>query len=118
MNVEAMLELAAKCMQDSGHRSFVNYEVIGEDLGVMLELGSRKGAITAYWNPARDNAAALTLAVLQKIDIKQYDGHVVCWYDGGFSGTSSVMHNGDPLAATRNAILQAVALQAIGRYSQ
>lgn len=46
-----LLELAARAMQAAGEVNFCNYSDVTEDRGVCLELGSRRGAITGYWDP-------------------------------------------------------------------
>lgn len=61
------------------------------------------------WNPRDDDGESLRLAVKLKIDVKHYDDHVVAWFDGGYIGTGRIMHDGDPYAATRRAIVRAAA---------
>ncbi len=61
------------------------------------------------WNPLTDDGDALRLAVKLKIDVKHYDDYVVGWFDGGYIGTGKVMYEGDPCAATRQAIVRAAA---------
>ena len=101
-----LLRRAASVLQALGEPSFSNFSVT-EDVGVCLELGARRGAITSYWNPLKDDGEALRLAVRLQIDIKQYGEFAVAWFDGGFIGTGRVPYNGDPNAATRRAIVLA-----------
>lgn len=104
-----LLGSAANAMQNLRNPSFANYEVVGGEPGVCLELGSRRGAITSYWNPLRDSGSALRLSVDLQIDVKHYGDHVVAWYEGGFIGTGRIPYDGDPCAATRRAIVRAAA---------
>lgn len=78
--------------------NFCNYTYIDEKVGVCLELGSRRGAITSYWNPLTDDGDALRLAVsclpfhILKYSAEDYE---YCKQDG--------------FAATRRAIVRAAA---------
>lgn len=59
------------------------------------------------WNPLVDDGDALRLAVKCGIDLVQFSAHVRC----DVTGISDVyqMHEGDPYAATRRAIVRAAA---------
>jgi len=111
-----LLRLAAKAVADTGDLRFANYTVVDEEVGVCLELGARRGAVTHYWNPLRSLSEAMVLSVKLQIDTKHYGDHVVCWYDGGFMGTGSVPYNDKPCEATCLAITMAAA--EIGRVGQ
>lgn len=62
-----------------------------------------------YWNPLTDDGDAFRLAVKLRIDVQQYEGYVVAWFDGGYIGTGRVPYEADPYAATRRAIVMAAA---------
>jgi hypothetical protein len=114
-----LLGLAAKAMCATGDPNFCNYDVIGDSV-VCLELGSRRGAITSYWNPLNNDGHALRLAVALRIpmDFAQTSfgggGPLTkagrCW-DSNSSKWSmfGVHHDDDPYAATRLAIVTAAA---------
>jgi hypothetical protein len=91
MNDRELLELAAKA---AGIPSESIWPVSSEYLD-------------KAWNPLTDDGDALRLAVKLCIDIKHYDLYVVCW--AGFIGTGKIMHDQDPDAATRRAIVLAAA---------
>ena len=63
------------------------------------------------WNPLKDDGDALRLAVKLAIDFKIRNG--ATWWDRkgseGFVYWCHEPHNGDPLAATRRAIVRAAA---------
>lgn len=107
---EILLAIAKK-MYDHKNPSFANFEFVNDELGVLLELGSHRGAITSYWNPLDSRVEAFHLMVLFKIDLKFYDDYVVGWFDGGFVGTGRIPYEGNPEAATRRAICIAAASQ-------
>jgi len=64
MTDQELLEFAAKAA------GFVNYSV--SDTGVCVELSSRRGAVTFYWNPLTDDGDALRLAVKLQLDVCPY----------------------------------------------
>lgn len=100
-----MLALAAKAMHELRDPNFMNYDVLDDT--VCLELGSRRGAITAYWNPLTDDGDALRLAVALRIDIS-FNEEGGCVY--AEQAMASVRrHKGDATAATRYAITRAAA---------
>ena len=63
-----LIELAARAMQQIGDPNFANFDVL--DDCICLQLGCRRGAITAYWNPhisgtdSRSLQVALDIAVI------------------------------------------------------
>ena len=98
-----LLELAAKAAGISGefsrwHQAYGDCWVEGVDTG---------GPI--LWNPLTDDGDALRLAVNLKIVVVLYVDHVVGWLDGGHIGTGLIQYEGNPLAATRRAIVLAAA---------
>lgn len=110
MTDRELLELAAKAMQAAEDPNFRNYTVLMDGSSVCLELGHRRGAITAYWSPLTDDGDALRLAVKLKIDVAHTNVHapqvhaladskVQEWEDS----------SNDPYAATRRAIVRAAA---------
>ena len=104
MNDKELLELAAKAA------GFVNFDV--SNAGVILELGSRRGAITSYWNPLTDDGDALRLAVKLRIEIafSEYpDGEETAIAQYGKWAWREVSMEQDPHAATRRAIVLAAA---------
>lgn len=65
-----------------------------------------------FWNPLRNNADALSLAVELKIDIAFNDMYVMAFQyevDGDGEGFAEARCVDDPLAATRRAIVRAAA---------
>ena len=58
-----LLKCAAEAMHNLKDQNFCNYSVVDGKAGVCLDLGSRRGAITSYWNPLTDDGDALRLAV-------------------------------------------------------
>lgn len=103
MTDRELLELAAKAA------GFVNYSA-NDDTGVCVEHGSRRGAITSYWNPLTHDGDALRLAVKLhlKIDVMPWGANATKW-DESMSGGDAIRHNDDPYAATRRAIVRAAA---------
>jgi hypothetical protein len=94
--------------------------------GIEIELGHfgpsksffivEDGRLKEQWNPLKDDAQALRLAVKLKIDLVQISGGVcvVCGQDGTMDVYEYFnTHNNDPYAATRRAIVRAAA--AIGQ---
>jgi hypothetical protein len=100
-----LLELAAKAAgfafavyQEESERCFVYVKPNGD---------SRK---PIFWNPLHDDGAALRLAVKLGIQIEFGDG--VVWANAGACRVApgSILYHGDPLTATRYAIVSAAAL--------
>ena len=120
MTDQELLEFSAKAA------GFVNYSV--SDTGVCVELGSRRGAVTSYWNPLTDDGDALRLAVKLQLDICPYvyfnercqlpavsklrktaDGSWLEEKVSRFPEYSESFVEHDPYAATRRAIVLAAA---------
>lgn len=74
-------------------------------------IGSAIGDMDVPWNPLRNDGQALRLAVKLAIDFKVRND--ATWWDcqesEGVVYWSHEPHNGDPLAATRRAIVRAAA---------
>jgi hypothetical protein len=99
MTDHELLELAAKAA------GIVNYSV--SDTGVCVELGSRRGAVTSYWNPLTDDGDALRLAVKLEMFL---DLTIAMRKNADVdANTSTEDCNNDPYAATRRAIVRAAA---------
>jgi len=66
-------------------------------------------AVTWRWNPLTDDGDALRLAVKLELNVFPVDlpGMSCCTNDSDIS--EGAMHNGDPYAATRRAIVRAAA---------
>jgi hypothetical protein len=101
MTDHELLEYAAKAA------GFVNYSV--SDTGVCVELGSRSGAVTSYWNPLVDDGDALRLAVTLglMVDISLHMKESEAGGNGAIYQCE--LHNLDSYAATRRAIVRAAA---------
>lgn len=109
-----LLECAAEAMHNLKDPNFCNYSVVDGKVGVCLDLGSRRGAITSYWNPLTNDGDALRLAV--KLGLMVY-----VMVDAGFTGIrlpgehiggkydEVELHLGLPEIATRRAIVRAAA---------
>ena len=94
----------------------MNYHVL-DDGYVCLELGSRAGAITSYWNPLKDDIDAawlrreLGISIQNDINVgtDAYELGVVAWVTG-FSEPgcefSEVYGSGDKGSAERLAIMR------------
>ena len=63
MTDRELLELAAKAT------GFANWSYVGGTSGICVELGSRPGAVTSYWNPLRVDGDAFRLAVKLELDV-------------------------------------------------
>lgn len=108
MSEDEMLELAAKAMHNLRNPNFCNYTVVDKEVGVCLELGSRRGAITSYWNPIVNDGDALLLAVKLRMSVTVFDNAVGIGIKGDF-GYREYDITPDPHAATRWAITHAAA---------
>lgn len=97
MSDKELLMLAAKAHGDL---------VYVEDQGWIHEKNGVRGA---WWNPLDNDADALRLAVVLRIDIQHHNGFVVAIYDDGFLMTGKVKNGRDPCKATRRAIVRAAA---------
>lgn len=65
------------------------------------------------WNPLTDDGDALRLAVKLRMDVNQFQEAVRADYNiDGEWDSATEMHNGDPYAATRRAIVRAAAAMA------
>lgn len=114
MNDHDLLFYAAKAMQASGNVKFTNYDVANGT--VYLELGTRRGQITSYWNPLDWNGDAFSLAVQLRISLLLAEtppkhpecGYGVALMDGPLWRYVTAS-NDDPSAATRRAITMAAA---------
>lgn len=109
MTDEQLLLAICRKMYARKDPRFANFWYAGEDLGICLERGARRGDYTTYWNPLRSTSQSFELMVLFKIDVKHYDDHVIGWFDGGFVGTGRIPFDGNPLAATMRAVAIAAA---------
>lgn len=109
MTDRELLELAAKAMHNLRDPNFMNFSV--EDDGVCLELGSRRGAVTSYWNPLTDDGDALRLAVKLCLDVTPAGNYTaVRRFNSNHWTTEEWGHDPyDPYAATRRAIVRAAA---------
>ena len=106
MNDKEMLELAAKAAGIDGKPVAHFGQLIGIVKGKMM---SHEG--DEFWNPLTDDGDALRLAI--KLDLS-----IHTFYNDGVSSACSgvpyfvdeeVIHDGDPYAATRRAIVRAAA---------
>ena len=109
MTDEQLLLAICQKMYVRRYPRFANFWYAGDELGVCLELGARRGDRTAYWNPLRSTSQSFELMVLFKIDVKHYEDHVVGWFDGGFIGTGRIPYGDNPLAAAMRAVAIAAA---------
>jgi hypothetical protein len=111
MNDKELLLAAAKAAgyDDAEFHSFDGMETRHGLSEAIWSDKQYKETSSGFWNPLFDDGHALVLAVKLKIDIKQYDDHVVGWFHGGYIGTGQIMYEGDPYAATRRAIVRAAA---------
>lgn len=75
MTDQELLRLAAKMMQATGDQRFTNYTVGISD--VVLELGTRRGAVTRSWDPITRPSDAFLLAIKLN-EFEPYKSH------GGF----------------------------------
>ena len=111
----ALLKCAAEAMHNLKDPNFCNYSVVDGKSGVCLELGSRRGAITSYWNPLTDDGDALRLACdlgLRVFPIARTQYGAACSVVGSASGErlSEVDDASlDTYTATRRAIVLAAA---------
>ena len=116
MTDKELLKLAAKAA------GFANWSYASEESGVCVELGSKRGAITSYWNPLPDDGDALRLAVKLGLSITPYpiyqpEKHSVIVKQRRTSDTMREanptevmeMYKDAPYAATRRAIVRAAA---------
>lgn len=107
MTDRKLLELAAKAAGI----------VIGWDAAGAYQVLPGVSGSDVRWNPLRDDGDALRLAVkvLPKItwipSLAEYEGHVSATYLDDPGGRAGVIQrfNGDPLSATRRAIVRAAA---------
>jgi hypothetical protein len=110
-----LLDMAAKAMQSIGDPQFLNYGVVSDVSCVWLEIGSRWGTSTVYWNPLTDDGDALRLAVNLGMDIDtEYNGGVMAGnaaitLDVPEYGYQEGMGKKDMQAATRRAIVRVAA---------
>ena len=84
--------------------------VVDGKVGVCLDLGSRRGAITSYWNPLTNDGDALRLAVTLNMCVTSFRDEQMVGYV--ISGKGYNVHEApgtDPYAATRRAIVRAAA---------
>jgi len=114
MTDHELLKCAAEAMHNLKDPNFCNYSVVDGKVGVCLDLGSHRGAITSYWNPLTDDADALRLAV--KLNLRVMPQEKCVYVESnpdsvlGFASVSEMEMNGDhPYAATRRAIVRAAA---------
>ena len=105
----ALLKCAAEAMHNLKDPNFCNYSVVDGKSGVCLELGSRRGAITSYWNPLTDDGDALRLAVKLELEIRAFNGRAHAGKQNKFWCTEHWFPDGDVYAATRRAIVRAAA---------
>lgn len=115
MTDHELLECAAEAMHNLKDPNFCNYSVVDGKVGVCLDLGSRRGAITSYWNPLTDDGAALRLAVKLFMFVDSAAGapdsfgaELVRAGNEVVDKTEPRTHD-DPYAATRRAIVRAAA---------
>lgn len=108
MTDRELLELAAKAI---GYRYTTNHA----DAGWLCSLDSEglEGYV-CFWKPLADDGDALRLAVTLGLDINQFPQRsMVDVWTGKATGEEGVctreLYNGDPLAATRRAIVRAAA---------
>lgn len=111
----ALLKCAAEAMHNLKDPNFCNYSVVDGKVGVCLDLGSRRGAITSYWNPLTDDGDALRLVCdlgLRVFPIARIQSGVVCSAVDSATGErlSEVADASlDTYTATRRAIVLAAA---------
>jgi hypothetical protein len=78
--------------------------------------GELSGTTSQEWNPLTDDGDALRLAVALRMTVEQYEDQASASTDAGRRLQTSVIGyavcNGDPLAATRRAIVRAAAAMA------
>lgn len=103
MNRE-LLELAAKATGMWPHDFLLNDEgapIYSDENGFYLAWGN------GFWNPLTNDGDALRLGVKLEIDLIHFTGRL----RADVAGMSDVhqMHEGDPYAATRRAIVRAAA---------
>lgn len=106
MNDRELLELAAKAagIDAAWHTDYVNE---AEYEGMWLK-GERSPDNSKYWNPLTNDGDALRLAVKLGLAIYPAGNSTGCAPEDEETG-QHVMHNGDPYAATRRAIVRAAA---------
>lgn len=113
MNDRELLELAAKAAGYKkyyshylGRDSFVTYEeAYYSDVKECQVVGEK----TMNWNPLKDDADALRLAVRLEIEIRGFNGKAHAGKQGGFWCSEGWFPDQDPYAATRRAIVRAAA---------
>jgi len=103
MTNRELLELAAKAA------GMADYEYLKVDQGgfecMAFDAG---GSESDYWNPLTDDGDALRLAVKLGLAIYPAGNSTGCAPEEEETG-QHVMHNGEPYAATRRAIVRAAA---------
>ena len=107
MTDRELLELAAKAAGiDAEWHNDDDADFDAQYEGMFLK-GDRSPDNNKYWNPMRNDGDALRLAVKCKIDVVQFSLLV----RADVAGLPDVreLYNGDPLAATRRAIVRAAA---------
>lgn len=103
-----LLELAALAMQAAGVPGFENFTALGDS--VCLELGSCRGAITAYWQPHRDDGDCARMEAALGLNVAWYlDGVVVSNRRLQVRAAAYAAHGGDRNAARRMAPLELAA---------
>ena len=100
MTDRELLELAAKAA------GFLNFDYASPESGICVELGSKRGAITSYWNPLTDDGDALRLAVKLQIEVGVEE---VAYPIFSTYYNLCFTYDTDPYAATRRAIVRAAA---------
>ena len=107
MTDRELLKCAAEAMYNLKDPNFCNYSVVDGKVGVCLDLGSHRGAITSYWNPLTDDGDALRLAVKLELEIRAFNGRAHAGKQNKFWCTEHWFPDGDVNAATRRAIVRA-----------
>jgi hypothetical protein len=103
MNDQELLKLAARAA------GFVSPHSYREKTNSLLWLS--ESGFPSTWRPIDDNAQAFELAVKLGITVYQRPGKTHCeWHTGEFTGEMNTqLHEDDPYAATRRAVVRAAA---------